>query len=359
MPPLDHAPMIGIGVVASMDPALLDLVKATRPLPHETLKPLPVQLYEMARLRASRAIGPRYYLSAGLNRRDVPGAAVMGHINADEYRRFIRRVNPPEQRTPLNSKVEQKRRLLAAGIPTPAPIYGAEPGQADPAALGQALAAHDGTRIAVKPTSSFGGEGFRSFTVAGGGDGVRLIDGNGHETTPAELVVAMGGGLMVERYLQQHPWYAAVNASSVNTWRIWVMKQREAGQARAVLAYLRMGRAGSAVDNMGGGGLYAPLRADGALGAGEDGTIFRRRYAVHPDSGAPLDGAHPPFLAEAIALAERALDAIPALAFAGMDIAVAPDGPVVIEVNAEPDRMGAARVGLPFKQWLAERGIEV
>jgi hypothetical protein len=342
-----------------MDPALLDLVKATRPLPHESLKSLPVQLYEMARLRASRAIGPRYYLSAGLNRRNVPGTTVMGHINADEYRRFIQQVNPPEQRTPLNSKVEQKRLLVAAGVPTPAPIYGAEPGQADPVALDHALAAHDGTRIAVKPTSSFGGEGFRSFVVAAHADGVHLIDDDGHVTTPAELIVAMGGGLMVESYLWQHPWYAAVNASSVNTWRIWVMKQGEAGPARAVLAYLRMGRAGSAVDNMCGGGLYAPLRADGALGAGEDGTIFRRRFAVHPDSGTPLDGAHPPFLAEAIALAERALDAIPALAFAGMDIAVAPDGPVVIEVNAEPDRMGAARVGLPFKQWLADRGIEV
>jgi hypothetical protein len=339
--------------------SLLDLVRAARPASHETLKPLPVQLYEMAQLRLRRGIGPRYYLTAGLNRANRHGDAVFGHINADEYRRFVRRLNPPARRDPLNSKVEQKRRLTAAGIPTPAPIYGAEPGEADAAAFAAALAPHVGERVAVKPTSSFAGQGFRSCTVVAQGDGVALADGDGGTLSPAGLIAAMGGGLMVETYLRQHPWYAAVNASSVNTWRIWVMKPAGGGGAEAILAYLRMGRAGSAIDNMGGGGLYAPLRPDRRLGAGGDGGIFRRRFAAHPDSGVPLEDVEPPFVGEAIALAERALDAVPALAFAGMDVAVAPDGPVIIEINAEPDRMGAARVGLPFKRWLADRGIAV
>lgn len=340
-----------------MRATLVDVVKAARPSPHESLKPLPVQFLEMVRLRAFRGIGPRYYLTAGLNRRDVRGPGVFGHINADEYRRFIRQVNPPERRAPLNSKIEQKRLLVAAGLPTPAPIYGAEPGEADPDALAAALAPHVGRRIAVKPASGFGGAGFRSFTVDAGG---KLVSpGDGGTMSTADLVAAFGGGLMVEAYLQQHPWYAALNASSVNTWRIWVMRDGQGGKAQPVLAYLRMGRVGAAVDNMGGGGLYAPLLSDGSLGAAADGSIFRRRFAAHPDSGVPLEGARPPYVTQAIDLAAQALDAIPALAFAGMDIAVAPDGPVVIEVNAEPDRMGAARVGLPLKQWLADRGIQV
>lgn len=336
---------------------LVDVVKAAQPSPHESLKPFPLQLLEMARLRAFRGIGPRYYLTAGLNRRDVRGPAVFGHINADEYRRFIRQVNPPEQRAPINSKIEQKRLLVAAGLPTPAPIYGAEPGEANPAELAAALAPYVGRRIAVKPASGFGGAGFRSFTVES--DDKLVQPGDGGAMSTADLVAAFGGGLMVEAYLQQHPWYEALNASSVNTWRIWVMRDGPGGKAQPVLAYLRMGRAGAEVDNMGGGGLYAPLRPGGSLGAAADGSIFRRRFAAHPDSGVPLEGARPPFVAQAIELAAQALDAIPALAFAGMDIAVAPDGPVVIEVNAEPDRMGAARVGLPFKQWLADRGIQV
>ena len=340
-----------------MSTSLVDVIRAARPSPDESLKPLCRQLLEMLRLRAFRGIGPRYYLTAGLNRRDVRGPAVFGHINADEYRRFIRQVNPPERRAPLNSKIEQKRRLVAAGLPTPAPIYGAEPGEADPARLAAALAPHVGGRIAVKPASGFGGAGFRSFIVEAPD---RLVSpGDGGVMSAADLVAAFGGGLMVESYLHQHPWYDGLNASSVNTWRIWVMRQGQQGRAQPVLAYLRMGRAGAAVDNMGGGGLYAPLRPAGSLGAAADGSIFRRRFAAHPDSGVPLEGARPPFVAQAIELAAQALDAIPALAFAGMDIAVAPDGPVVIEVNAEPDRMGAARVGLPFKQWLADRGIKV
>lgn len=335
-----------------------DLFQATRPLPHETLKPLPVQLWEMARLRLSRGIGPRYYLTAALNHAHRRDAAVFGHINADEYRRFIARANPPAQRRPLDSKVEQKRRLMAAGIPTPPLIYGSEPGTADAAALSEALRPHIGARVAVKPTSGFGGEGFRLLTVVSRGTGIALADGAAAPVSPADLAASMGGGLIVETYLVQHPWYAAVNASSVNTWRVWVMKPPGGGPAEVVLAYLRMGRVGSTVDNMGGGGLYAPLTSDGRLGAGGDGGIFRRRFAVHPDSGVVLEHAAPPFVAQALALAGRALDAIPALTFAGMDIAVAGDGPVVIEINAEPDRMGAARVGLPFGHWLAQRGLQ-
>jgi hypothetical protein len=336
---------------------MIDLIKAARPQPDEAVKPLVVQLIEMAQLRAFRGIGPRYYLSAGLNSRGVRSEEVRGHINAEEYRRFVRLANPPEQRNPLNSKIEQKRRLLAAGIPTPRPIYAAESGAADPVALEAALRDHDGQRIAVKLVSGFAGQGFRSFTVRVS-DSVTLVDStDGRITSPSELVASMDGGLVVETYLRQHDWYDRLNPSSVNTWRVWVMKSGPSDGAQVVLAYLRMGRAGSPVDNMGGGGLYAPLREDGSLGAAGDGGIFRRRFVSHPDSGVPIENVRPPLVAEAIALAERTLDAIPALTFAGMDIAVGVDGPAVIEINAEPDRMGAARVGLPFRHWLDERGI--
>src|SRR5688500_15228877 len=173
-----------------MSAALVDIVRASRASAGEAVKPLPLQVLEMARLRALRGIGPRYYLTAGLNRRDMRGPAVFGHINADEYRRFIRQVNPPERRAPLNSKIEQKRRLVAAGLPTPPPIYGAEPGEGDPADLAAALAPHVGRRIAVKPASGFGGAGFRSFTVEAAD---RLV-GAGAAMSTVELVSAFGDG---------------------------------------------------------------------------------------------------------------------------------------------------------------------
>lgn len=338
-----------------MPESLINLARATSASSNETLKALPKQLYEMVRLRAGRGIGPRYYLKSGLNRTGVRTADVLDHINEGEYRRFIRSVNPPARRNALNSKIEQKRLLVAAGIPTPQPIYSAEPGRAEARGLEEVLQGFDGQRIAVKPVSSFGGDGFRSFRVKVAGGEVGLVDGD-DRLSPAELAAAMTGGMLVEPYLEQHPWYAGVNASSVNTWRIWVIKPPGGGSSETVLAYLRMGRAGSAVDNMGAGGLFAPLHANGTLGAAEDGSVFRHRFAVHPDSGQRLEGAKPPLTFEAKALAQRALDAIPALGFAGMDIAVGTDGPVVIEVNPEPDRMGAARVGLPFKRWLVQRG---
>jgi hypothetical protein len=324
--------------------------------PDERRKAPPRQLYEMVRLYTRRGIGPRYYLSSGLNGAGIPTSEVLGHVNEGEYKRFVRTLNPPADRTPLNSKVEQKRRLIEAGVSTPAPIYASE--RTDAAALAGALRGAVGKDVAVKPVSSFGGSGFHRFAVAADGEGIRLDDRDASiSLSSAELAAAMPGGLIVEPYVRQHPWYAGLNASSVNTWRIWVIDR--GGRIETILAYLRIGRAGSRVDNMTQGGLFAPLWSDGRLGPAQDGSLSRRRFAAHPDSSQPIAGSRPPLVEEAKQLAERALGAMKGLRFAGVDVAISQNGPVVIEVNPEPDRAGAARVALPFKSWLAERGIAV
>jgi glutathione synthase/RimK-type ligase-like ATP-grasp enzyme len=53
-----------------------------------------------------------------------------------------------------------------------------------------------------------------------------------------------------------------------------------------------------------------------------------------------------------VALAEHALRVLPGARFAGLDIAVATGGPLVVEYNVEPDQRGAAHLDLPHAQVL-------
>jgi hypothetical protein len=169
----------------------------------------------------------------------------------------------------------------------------------------------------------------------------------------SDLVARLGDEpRVIEAYLDQHPAYAAFNPTSVNTMRIWVL--RRAGKTSARLGYLRIGRAGSLVDNHHAGGIVAPIDMEtGRLSEGLDGNATRQTFSVHPDHGTRIEGTVLPMFAEARALAERCLTIFPYMNFAGMDVAMTPNGPAILEANVQPSRNGAAQVGIPTKDVFA------
>ncbi|MGB3722870.1 MAG: sugar-transfer associated ATP-grasp domain-containing protein [Pacificimonas sp.] len=317
------------------------------------------QLRDMFLLQRMRRIGPRYYLIAGLNRTTVHDDEMLGHVNETEYEAFLEHINPVERIRPLYSKAEQKRRLVGADIPTPQPVFTTEAGEGDTgAAFAEAVRQSGLDRLVVKPLRGFAGRGFQVYTVDRSGADAMLVGDDGQASTAADLPVRFPDGFVAEAFIDQHPWYASLNPESVNTWRIWAISDRR-DVPEILIAMLRMGRTGSRVDNIGGGGCYAVLGPDDRLGPVGDATIRRRMSPGHPDSRIRVEGVAPPFAEEAKALAARALAAMPELRFAGVDIAVERNGPTVTEVNAEPDRMGAARTDWPFGDWLrAQRYLE-
>jgi len=60
------------------------------------------------------------------------------------------------------------------------------------------------------------------------------------------------------------------------------------------------------------------------------------RFTQHPETGEVFKGSTIPFVAEAVQMAKAAAKLVPELPFVGWDLAIAPDGPVVIEGNAAP-----------------------
>jgi hypothetical protein len=96
---------------------------------------------------------------------------------------------------------------------------------------------------------------------------------------------------------------------------------------------------GSAIaDNMALGGLAAPVDLTTGKICGPAIRIVPRKLpselASHPDTGVGLEGFQIPCWEEVKALATLAQINFPDMAFVGWDIAILPDGPIVLEGNA-------------------------
>jgi hypothetical protein len=81
------------------------------------------------------------------------------------------------------------------------------------------------------------------------------------------------------------------------------------------------------------GGLAAPIRAGGVLGAAV-GNVVGPAWADHPATRGRIAGTPLPHADAAIALAVRAHDAAAIDAAIGWDIAITPAGPCFLEANS-------------------------
>jgi len=60
-------------------------------------------------------------------------------------------------------------------------------------------------------------------------------------------------------------------------------------------------------------------------------------YPVHPITGSTIVGFQVPFFKEAVKMVKEASTVVSEVAYVGWDVAVSPDGPVIIEGNCFPE----------------------
>ncbi len=157
---------------------------------------------------------------------------------------------------------------------------------------------------------------------------------NGSPVTPEELRDDFKAGYVVQEYLHQHPKLAELHPRSVATLRLVTIN---AGNEIVLFeSGLKIGTGGIIVSNFSAGGLIGEVDPS-------TGTLFptfygkpgygERSATVHPDSGIPFAGFQVPFYHEAVELAKAIHRRLYGLRSIGWDIAIGPDGPVVIEGN--------------------------
>lgn len=322
------------------------------------------QWLEIIVLYCCRRQGPNYYFAARFFRRTIRFRDKWRHCDDREWEAFIDAVNAPLYQKTSQHKLTEKALLSFAGVPTPAfagymhtqrgftaehqPLCNNE----------QALAffrRHVGKRLCFKGVEGFGGSSFCALDVREQQNDIVLI----HPVSGVqhEMSVFLSNkwtdseGTLVEHYLHQHPILAALNPDSVNTIRLWLGEVDD--QFESFGAFLRVGRRGTQVDNTSQGGLMCPIDR-------ETGVILEARHIQsgqsfdqHPDSNTPLIGVQIPYWPEVMRISIQAINAFPHMRFAGLDIAIGAQGPMVIELNVNPDRRGATHLDLPHKDMFA------
>lgn len=207
---------------------------------------------------------------------------------------------------------------------------------ADTEQLSQFLARHP--RVLSKPAAGQGGSGIalhRAEEIADTDNWRRTLIEDGHT--------------LVEEALAQAPELDSLYPDSVNTVRLITYLAPE-GTLHVIASVLRIGN-GGVIDNFAGGGMFTMLDERGVAlypGVDKHSTVYRN----HPVTGTLIEGFAVPQYAEVLALVDRAARRLPQIPYVGWDIAITPDGPVIIEANHNSSvfqmkpRVSGVRTGL-------------
>ena len=178
--------------------------------------------------------------------------------------------------------------------------------------------------VFCKPTESFGGQGVVRVEVRPDTDYAPLY---------SQLMEAHQW--LVEEAIRQHPEMNRLCATSINTVRMVTLWPPE-GEPELVYALVRMGNGKGCVDNISSGGLYTQVGLDGRLTAPAFCDKTGEYYEQHPVTGTEFVGFAIPFFEEAVALCQAAARVEPHMRYIGWDVAITPDGPVLVEGNELP-----------------------
>lgn len=330
-----------------------------------------LQFLEIIYLYICRGLGPLFYFEASLWRRDLSLSEKKCFMNAAQYNKRIDQLNPKQYRKFSQHKLAEKSLLKLMGIPTPTYVgFFHESGGNDSQgkklnnfhALESLLLDCDFSKICFKMAEGWGGVGFVAAKIIRGSTEINLVN----LESPEEIYSLKNffkkylskfceKGLLIEEYVDQHELLSSFHPSSLNTVRIWVI-ERKSGSA-VLGAILRVGRNNQVTDNASLGGLTANVKlCSGELEELQDTGITRTYYPVHPNTGVLIEGGVVPYWDDCLELSRRVLSMFPGINFVGLDMAIGPDGPLIIELNPEPDRKSARNFGQPLVNLLRDKG---
>ncbi len=145
------------------------------------------------------------------------------------------------------------------------------------------------------------------------------------------------GPIVLQERVRNHAGLAPLTNGALSTMRI-VTCVSPSGSIDLMPAVIRCPTGKAVIDNLAQGGLGAPIDLKTGAISGpsvkKDKTLGVVSIERHPDSGQEFRGFVIPYFAEALELARRAHANFPSVAFVGWDIAILPEGPVLVEANA-------------------------
>ncbi len=248
-----------------------------------------------------------------------------------QRRQLERVVQRPEYAVVFADKELCHHLCRSVGLPVPRFLGCVDPGDDVARILGERLGGTARGALIAKPVRGTGGRDVQAVLA---GDGEPAAVAGGRRTPLAQMVIKER--MILEELVVQHPDMAAIFPHSVNTVRIETLLTGD-GEVLVLGCLVRFGRRLNLVDNIGAGGLGLGVRR-------QDGGLFPEAwdkagngYDRHPDTGVVFQGRKIPHWDQVLALVRRGQQAFPFYRLVGFDVALTADGPVVIEINPQPN----------------------
>ncbi len=318
------------------------------------------QILEIGWLHVTRGVGYSKYHFAEMWRKDASWDYKTGFLSHHDYVSKIHEINQRKFHGLTQFKPTEKAFFKLFHIPCVKYIgtLNAEWGMTSDGKdlqtkddLENLLNLQVGKSICFKLLQGDGGRGFKIFSISREKNETRIRHiSNEQEYSPDELFRMLQdesqGGWLLEEFIVQHPVLSALNPRSINTVRMYVFQDSN-GKISVPGAFLRIGREDSLTDNSTGGGLVSKIDfSTGTLQQTCEWSPEMNYMPQHPDHKARIEGVVVPFWQDAVTLGKKTLSVLPQTRFVGLDIAITPEGPLMVEVNVQPDSDGLSFVGI-------------
>lgn len=195
---------------------------------------------------------------------------------------------------------------------------------------------------------------FMAKPINGGcGHGIKKINIQKYDSLDEvyNTLVQKENNFELEEIIKQHQKVSEIYPNSINTVRVVTIVTTKEGKSvltipkkerngielvpHIICAYFRIGN-GKCVDNFNSGGMVAPI--DENTGIVSQSAIDKAKniYEKHPQTGTTIKGFKFPYWEETLELCKKASKEIPEMGYVGWDVAITPDGPLLVEGNEFP-----------------------
>ncbi len=179
-------------------------------------------------------------------------------------------------------------------------------------------------KVVVKPTGLSSGEG------------IHILDSAQVDESHDCCTEAVERGYLIEEYITQHPEIARLNASTVNTVRVYTLIDKT-GVCEIIFAMLRVGTADACVDNFHSGGVGYVIDIDLGVVKQPGLDIMGNEYLCHPGTNVLMPGFKVPRWNELKSFVFEAANVIPESRYIGWDVALTEEGFEMVEGNYMAD----------------------
>ncbi len=289
--------------------------------------PLAMQFAQQYRVAVKDRLHPTHFYQFGLYRSDrLPGAR---HFLPNLATRSL--IKAANGRDAEWSKIDFAADCKRLGLPHIEPLTSFRDGKLSPEISPADLPRGD---LFLKPATLWKGLGGERWQY--GNDGYSREDAKltGEQFLERARVLSLEIPYVLQPAIRNHPDLLRINNGSLSTVRVTTGFAKGASTPVFILAAFRLGTGRAVVDNFTSGGIASGIdNKSGTLGPAIGKDPMRPPYHVHPDTQQSITGTVLPYWKETVELCLRVHNCFADLAIVGWDVALTPDGPLLVEAN--------------------------